>query len=109
MQLYFYKTESGKEPLKDALLKLPKLERAAAFERLSGIAQHGFEYSRVTFRPISGKLWEIKYKCRNQHRILYCTTKKDELVLLHYVKKKTQKLELNDKKIAELRMKEVLS
>ena len=109
MKVAFYKKQSGKEPVKDELLNLPADERASAFERLSGVQQYGFDYARVTFKPIKGKLWEIKYKYKNQHRFLYCMRNADIMVLLHYVKKKTQKLEKQDKELAEKRMMEVLN
>ncbi|WP_119328241.1 type II toxin-antitoxin system RelE/ParE family toxin [Cysteiniphilum halobium] len=70
--------------------------------------KYGFDFVKVQFKQIKGKLWEIKYKSKNQHRILYCMQDSNAMVLLHYVKKKTQKLENKDKDIAEKRMSEVL-
>lgn len=89
------------------MLNLPIQERANALERLAGVEKYGLFYTRVIFKPIKGKLWEIKYKYKNQHRILYCLQGHDVMVLLHYVKKKTQKLENKDKELAEKRMMEV--
>ena len=108
MDIVFYKKTNGREPVKDDLLKLPLNERVNAFERLDGIQKYGFNYSRVTFKQIKGKLWEIKYKFSNQHRILYCMREAKTMVLLHYVKKKTQKLDPKDRETAEKRMLEVL-
>ena len=108
MKVVFYRKQNGKEPVKQDLLSLPVDERASAFERLSSIQKYGLDYSRVTFKPIKGKLWEIKYKYKNQHRILYCMRNAETMVLLHYVKKKTQKLEKQDREIAEKRMMEVI-
>ncbi len=108
MKVVFYRKQNGKEPVKDELLKLPSDERANAFERLSGIQHYGFDFTRVIFKPVKGKLWEIKYKYKNQHRFLYCMVNADMMVLLHYIKKKTQKLELQDRELAESRMMEVI-
>lgn len=108
MHIQFYKTSSGREPVREALEKLPTDERKSALVRLDGIEKHGLDYSRVAFKPIGGKLWEIKYRFRNQHRILYCMQGAETMVLLHYVKKKTQKLEVSDKTIAEKRLAEVM-
>lgn len=107
MKIYFYKSDNGREPVKEALNKLPLIERANAYEKLEGVELYGFNFSRVVFKQIKGKLWEIKYKFKNQHRILYCLKEAEIMVLLHYVKKKTQKLEINDREIAEQRMMEV--
>lgn len=109
MEVVFYRKQNGKEPVKEALLDLPVDERANAFERLSGVQKYGLDYSRVTFKPIKGKLWEIKYKYKNQHRLLYCMRNADMMILLHYVKKKTQQLEKKDRELAEKRMMEVFS
>lgn|GEM_PF-648361 len=109
MKVVFYRKQNGKEPAKDGLLDLPVDEKANAFERLAGVQKYGFDYARVIFKPIKGKLWEIKYKYKNQHRFLYCMHNSDSMVILHYVKKKTQKLEKKDKELAEKRMMEVLN
>tara|TARA_B110000879_G_scaffold177242_2_gene231659 strand:- start:988 stop:1326 length:339 start_codon:yes stop_codon:yes gene_type:complete len=108
LKIVFYKKSNNREPVKEDLSKLPVDERAKAYERLSSIQKYGFECSRVTFKPIQGKLWEIKYKFKNQHRILYCMQDNKTMVLLHYVKKKTQKLDTQEKDTAEKRMMEVL-
>ncbi|WP_208123288.1 type II toxin-antitoxin system RelE/ParE family toxin [Facilibium subflavum] len=96
-------------PVKEAINTLPIDEQADVLARLKGIEEYGFDYSRVQFKQVKGKLWEIKYKYRNQHRILYCMKSSELIVLLHYVKKKTQKLETNDLDISEKRMMEVLN
>ncbi len=108
MKIVFYRKPNGNEPVKEELLNLPVDERANAFERLAGVQQYGFNFTRVIFKPVKGKLWEIKYKYKNQHRFLYCMVNADSMVLLHYIKKKTQKLELQDRELAESRMMEVL-
>jgi phage-related protein len=108
MIVRYYKKSSGKMPVKDEINKLTTKEQADILVRLKGIQEHGFNYSRVQFKQVQGKLWEIKYKYQNQHRILYCIKEQSLMVLLHYVKKKTQKLELKDRDIGEKRMMEVL-
>ncbi|WP_440681995.1 type II toxin-antitoxin system RelE/ParE family toxin [Cysteiniphilum halobium] len=109
MNIYFYKTSNGREPVKEDINKLPRDEKLAAYARLADIEKYGFDFVKVQFKQIKGKLWEIKYKFKNQHRILYCCMQdSNAMVLLHYVKKKTQKLENKDKDIAEKRMSEVL-
>lgn len=96
-------------PVKEEINKLPLDEKADLLVRLEGIVKYGFDYSRVQFKQVKGKLWEIKYKYRNQHRILYCMKNSDLMVLLHYVKKKTQKLEVKERELSEKRMMEVLN
>ncbi len=109
MELKYYSKNSGKMPVKDEIDNLPDDEKADMLVRLEGISKYGFDYSRVQFKQIKGKLWEIKYKYRNQHRVLYCMKNVELMVLLHYVKKKTQKLEVKERDIGEKRMMEVLN
>lgn len=109
MDIKYYAKINGKMPVKDAIDALNIDEQADILARLKGIEHHGFNYSRVQFKQIKGKLWEIKYKYRNQHRVLYCMQSSKLMVLLHYVKKKTQKLEKKDRSISEKRMMEVLN
>ncbi len=96
-------------PVKESINALPVAEQADILARLKGIEEYGFNYSRVQFKQVKGKLWEIKYKFKNQHRILYCMQSSELMILLHYVKKKTQKLETNDREISEKRMMEALN
>jgi|TARA_R110002167_G_scaffold184717_1_gene385178 phage-related protein len=109
MELKYYAKNSGRMPVKDSINDLPLDEKADILARLDGVSRYGFDYSRIQFKQIKGKLWEIKYKYRNQHRVLYCMKSSDLMVLLHYVKKKTQKLEVKDREIGEKRMMEVLN
>ena len=96
-------------PVRDDINKLPMDEQADLLVRLDGIQKYGFDYSRVQFKQIKGKLWEIKYKYKNQHRVLYCMKNAELMVLLHYIKKKTQKLDIKERDIGERRMMEVLN
>lgn len=108
MKIFFYQKSSGREPVREALNNLPQDERANAYAKLADIERYGLAFCRVRLKLIKGKLWEIKYKFRNQHRILYCLKDAQTMVLLHYVKKKTAKLAISDRDIAEKRMSEVL-
>ena len=106
MRVTFFKTGSGRSPVLEYILDLAKPERARLLEALDQIERYGFKATRMQFRQIEGKLWEIK---ASAHRVLYVVIDRDEMVLLHAYKKQGQKLPLKERDIAIHRMKELLS
>jgi len=78
-------------------------------EVFNEIEDQGFNAIRVTFKPIDGKLWEIKFKSESAgYRILYVLLEQDLMVWLHAFSKKSQKTPPKELKVARKRMKEVL-
>lgn len=72
---------------------LPKEAAAHAYQLLEEIEENGFDATRVIFRHIEGKLWEIKMKLpgTSAYRIFYFTVQGDTVLLLHAYAKKSQK------------------
>jgi phage-related protein len=106
VRVTFFKTGSGRSPVLEYILDLAKPERARLLEALDQIEHYGFKATRMQFRQIEGKLWEIK---ASAHRVLYVVIDRDEMVLLHAYKKQGQKLPLKERDIAIHRMRELLS
>ena len=93
MKILFYQTARGRMPVVDELEGLPKEATAHAYQLLEEIEKKGFDASRVVFRHIEGKLWEIKMTlpATGGYRIFYFTVQGDTLLLLHAYAKKSQK------------------
>jgi phage-related protein len=109
MKIYFYETDSGNSPIKKFIDKLPEKDQARFMEVFDEIETNGLSAIRVTFKPLDGKLWEIKFKAANSgYRILYVLLEQDMMVWLHSFSKKTQKTPPKELKIARKRMKDVL-
>ena len=109
MRVNFYQTKSGRSPIEDFINDLQKVDKARFAEVITGIEEFGLGYSRVQFKPLRGKLWEIKFSTPGGgYRMAYILVEQDELVVLHVFKKTTQKTPLKDLDLAEKRMKEVL-
>jgi phage-related protein len=109
VKIYFYQTSSGRSPIEDFILKLKKTDKARFAEVIDGIEAHGLAYSRVQFKPLRGKLWEIKFPSQGGgYRVAYVMVAGEEMVWLHAFKKTTQKTPLKELDLAEKRMKEVL-
>lgn len=109
MEVLFYKSASGRSPIRIFIEDQPEEDQARILNVLDEIENHGFAAARVTFKPIEGKLWEIKFhSVGGGYRILYITVSSNSIVWLHLFKKKTQKTPMKDLKIARSRMKEIL-
>jgi phage-related protein len=109
MKVNFYELSSGRSPVEDFIESLPKNDQARFAEVIVGIEQFGLAYSRVQFKPLWGKLWEIKFSSvGGGYRMAYVLIRGEEMVLLHAFRKSTQKTPIRDLDLAEKRMKEVL-
>lgn len=109
MKVNFYQTASGRSPVEDFIKDLQKADQARFAEVIVGIEEFGLGYSRVQFKPLRGKLWEIKFSAPGGgYRLAYVIVDNDEMVILHSFKKTTQKTPTRDLDLAEKRMKEVL-
>ena len=110
MQVLFYQTASGRIPVREALLELPREDSAFAYELLKEIEETGFQASRVVFRQIKSKLWEIKMNLPGTggYRIFYFTVRADTLLLLHSYVKKSQKSPQRHIETAEQRMRDAM-
>ena len=109
MKVVFYQSSRGSSPIEDFINDLPKADQARFADVFSGVERHGLDCPRVQFKPLRGKLWEIKFNTPSGgYRIAYVIVEANTMVWLHTFKKTTQKTPLNDLELAEKRMKEVL-
>jgi len=93
VEVRFYTRLNGHAPVEDEIDSLPTRAAAHVYELLEGIETHGLNAPRVVFRPIQGKLWEIKMHVPGVggYRIFYCLMHKDLMLLLHSYEKRSQK------------------
>ncbi len=103
LQVVFYKTDPGKEPVREWLKELDKEDRKIIGEDIKTV-QLGWPLGMPLVRKIDKGLWEIRIQLdRRIARVLF-TAHKGMMVLLHGFIKKSQKLPANDLKIAKQRM-----
>lgn len=109
MKIYFYETSAGNSPVKRFINELPKEDQARFLEIIDEIEAQGFNATRIIFKPIEGKLWEIKFRSlRAGYRVFYILLERNLMVWLHAFNKKSQKTPQKELEIARKRMKEVL-
>jgi phage-related protein len=108
MNVFYYKTASGREPVREYINDLPRDDRVAITGDLEQIRDHGIRGANVVTRKLIMKLWEIKTGTRHQQRIFYCLVTGESIVLLHACKKQKEGAQRGDVDLAFKRMKEVL-
>ena len=108
VEIVFYRTPAGREPVREYLAGLPLTDRAPAADILDAIREHGLRAPSVRLKPIAGKLWELYVEAGASHRIFYVVVTGPLMVLLHAYKKQGQKAPVREIAVAERRTKEVL-
>ena len=109
MRVFFYTTGSGRSPIREYIDALPQADQARFLEILEEVERNGLNAARVIFKPLEGKLWEIKFRSKGGgYRVLYFLLTKDAMVWLHAFKKNTQKTPSKDLDLALSRMREVM-
>ena len=109
MNVFYYRTSSGREPVREYIESLPVEDQIAIGGDIRLIMEYGISEAPVITRKLQGKLWEIKTGTRNQQRIFYCLFSEDGVVFLHACKKQREGAQRGDVELAYKRMKEVLS
>src|SRR5580692_5667047 len=101
MKVDLYKSFSGRSPVGDFIRGLSKEDQALFKTIHEGIERDGLKYPYVVFKPLDGKLWEIKFKGLNgSYRIAYVLVTGSKMFWLHVFKKKTQKTSKLDLELA---------
>ena len=109
MKVLFYRTQSGRSPVREFIDNLPLSDQVRFGEVIDELLTAGLEAARLILKPIEGKLWEVKFKSvGGSYRVLYVLISKNEMVWLHAFKKKTQKTPKKEIELALSRMKEIL-
>ncbi len=103
MQIIFYLTETGNEPVREWLKGLPRDERKFIGEDIK-IAQFGWPIGMPLVKKLDADLWEIRSKLDDRIARVIFTVYKGFIVLLHRFIKKSQKIPISDLKLAKKRM-----
>ncbi len=104
----FFRSETGKEPVREWLKELGKRDKLIIGENIKTI-EYGWPLGMPLVRKLDSDLWEVRCNLTNKEiaRILF-TVRNGVMVLLHGFIKKTQKTPISDLKIAKDRRSLVL-
>lgn len=111
--IHFYKSDSGREPIKEYLEKL-KLSKNPQDQKLlmeiityiTLLSERGSSLGIPYVKHLRDELWELRPK---SDRIIYCTIENNNIYLLHNFKKTSQKTPLKEIKTALQRYKKLIN
>jgi phage-related protein len=103
LHLAFYKTATGKEPVREWLITLRRNDRKIIGEDIKTI-QFGWPIGMPLAKKIDTNLWEVRSNLDNRIARVIFTLHEEFIVLLHGFIKKTQKTPANDLRLAKQRM-----
>ena len=107
--LVFWRSASGREPVRDWLNELPREDRRTIGRDIAK-AQFGWPIGLPLCRPLSGGLWEVRSSLpsRREARVIF-GFHEEMLIVLHAVIKKARKAPAEELALARTRLKEVQS
>jgi phage-related protein len=103
LQVNFYKTESGNEPVREWLRSLPRTEKKIIGEDIKTV-QFGWPLGMPLVRKIDTDLWEIRSKLGNRIARVLFTVERNVMVIVHGFIKKSKKIPPNDLQLAKKRL-----
>ena len=103
LQVVFYRTDSGSEPVRKWLKDLSQEDRKIIGEDIKTV-QFGWPLGMPLVRKMELGLWEMRIRLDNRIARILFTTQNGLMVLLHGFIKKSQKTPVNDLNIARQRM-----
>ena len=106
LNVVFYKTESGKEPVREWLKDMPKEDRQAIGEDIK-TAQYGWPLGMPLIRKIERGLWEVRSHIGAGIARVFFTVMDRTMILLHGFVKKSQKTPQDELATARHRLKNV--
>lgn len=106
LEVRFFRTETGNEPVREWLRSLPKEDKKAIGEDINTV-QYGWPIGMPLAKKLCNGIWEIR--TRLEHRIarVLFTLSEDYMILLHGFIKKTEKTPKDDLNLAIKRMKQL--
>ena len=105
----FYRSDSGKEPVREWLRRLSPVDRRIIGEDIKDV-EFSWPIGMPLVRSLGGGLWEVRSSLTRGRiaRVLFIVTE-EWMVLLHGFVKKSQKTPSKDLELARRRMKGDLS
>lgn len=103
LQVLFFKTSSGHEPVREWLKSLPIEERKALGHDLKTV-QYGWPLGMPLIRKLEPGLWEIRSRLPERVARIIFTVEGNRMVLLYGFIKKSEKTPLQELGLARQRL-----
>lgn len=103
LAVVFFRTETGREPVREWLKSLPREERRIVGEDLKTV-QFGWPLGMPLVRKLDAGLWETRSRLPGRVARILFTTSQGRMILLHGFIKKSQKTPRTDLELASTRL-----
>jgi phage-related protein len=103
LSVAFFRTESGREPVREWLKALTREERKLIGEDIK-VVQFGWPIGMPLVRKLEQNLWEIRSRLPDRTARILFTTGERQMFLLHSFFKKSQKTPRGDLQLAKSRL-----
>lgn len=104
-RILYYADHRGRDPVWKALCALAPKEREKVEAYISLLQESGEDLRRPVADYVGDKLYELR---PGPHRVLYFFFLKDNAVLLHLFRKRSDRLPEEEKRVALSRMKDLV-
>lgn len=106
IEIFFYMTGSGKEPVREFFLELSDDEKKIIGTDLK-VVQWRWPTGEPLVKNLGHSIFELRSTLKNRIARVLFSQHQDKLILLHAFVKKTQKTDDKDIKLAIKRLKEI--
>ncbi|MFA5196316.1 MAG: type II toxin-antitoxin system RelE/ParE family toxin [Candidatus Omnitrophota bacterium] len=106
LEVRFFRTETGNEPVREWLKSLPKEDRKLIGVDIKTI-QEGWPVGMPLAKKICNGIWEVRTNLENRISRVLFTLSEGKVILLHGFIKKTEKTQSDDLDLAAKRMKQL--
>ena len=106
LDIRFYATELGAEPVREWLKLLPAVDRKVIGEDMKTV-QFGWPLGMPLVRSMGGGIWEVRIRLENRIARVLFVLDGSTMVLLHGFIKKTQATSQSDLDLAKDRLKQL--
>jgi phage-related protein len=104
LEVYFYVSANGVEPVRDWLRELSATDKKTVGEDIKTV-QYGWPLGMPLVRKMEARLWEVRIPLQNRIARILFTVQGNKMILLHGFIKKSQKTPKEDLAIAIKRLK----
>ena len=103
LSVSFFKTETGREPVREWLKSLPREQRRIIGEDIKTV-QFGWPLGMPLVRKLDRDLWEVRVRLPDGIARVMFTAREGRMILLHSFIKKSQKTPADDLALAKTRL-----
>lgn len=104
LEVRFFRTEAGNEPVREWLKSMTREDRRAIGEDIK-TAQFGWPIGMPLIRKLEKDLWEVRTHLEDGIARMIFTVRNNRMILLHGFIKKSQQIPKNELETAKKRLK----